>query len=152
MIHFNDLYDTFYHKKPSPIGHEIYNFGRPFLIHHYWILNLSDPCTSVDNKRRRPIAFSLYSHALTQEPVPRGSWNLVDSSSVIIIILTVCLIYNSMKRRRFLKKYCIFTIWLVWPRPSTRTPVSGITKFAIFVDPSLVIITIHLVCLNNSLE
>ena len=29
-------------KNPCPGGHEIYNFGRPFLGHHYYILNLSD--------------------------------------------------------------------------------------------------------------
>ena len=25
------------HKNPYPGGHEIYNFGRPFLGHHYYI-------------------------------------------------------------------------------------------------------------------
>ena len=25
-------------------GHEIYNFGSPFLGHHYYILGLSDQC------------------------------------------------------------------------------------------------------------
>ena len=32
---------------------------------------------------------------------------------------------NSCERRRFLKKKCIFTIWLIWPRPGTRTPAPG---------------------------
>ena len=34
------------HKNPCPRGHEIYNFGRPFLGHHYYIplLSLSDLC------------------------------------------------------------------------------------------------------------
>ena len=26
------------HKNPCPGGHEIYNFGRPFLCHHYYII------------------------------------------------------------------------------------------------------------------
>ena len=26
--------------KPLPRGHEIYNFGKPFLGHHYFILSL----------------------------------------------------------------------------------------------------------------
>ena len=33
-----------------PRGHEIYNFGRPFLGHHYYILGLSDKCPGVGKK------------------------------------------------------------------------------------------------------
>ena len=33
---------TPHHKNPCPGVHEIYNFGRPFLGHHYYILGLSD--------------------------------------------------------------------------------------------------------------
>ena len=65
---------TPYHKNPSPGGHEIYNFGTPFLGHHYYILNLSDLCVGVKKKTlKRNYAFSLhdlYGHALAQEPVP----------------------------------------------------------------------------------
>ena len=32
------------HKKPCHGGHEIYNFGRPFLGHHYYTLSLYGPC------------------------------------------------------------------------------------------------------------
>ena len=37
---------------PCPGGHEIYNFGRPLLAHHYYryILSLSDLCLGVENK------------------------------------------------------------------------------------------------------
>ena len=38
------------HKNPCPGGHEIYNFGRPFLGHHYYILGLSDQCLGVEKK------------------------------------------------------------------------------------------------------
>ena len=31
------------HKNPWPGSHEIYNFGRCVLVHHYYILNLSEP-------------------------------------------------------------------------------------------------------------
>ena len=31
----------------QPRGHEIYNLGRPFLSHHYYILSLSDLCMGV---------------------------------------------------------------------------------------------------------
>ena len=43
----------------------------------------------------------------------------------------------------------MFTILLIWPRPSTRTLALRVMKFTILVGPSLVIITIHLVCLNQ---
>ena len=36
------------HKNPYPGGHEIYNFGRPFCGHHYYILGLSDLCLGVE--------------------------------------------------------------------------------------------------------
>ena len=36
------------HKNPCPRGHEIYNFGRPFLGHHYCIFGLSDLCLGVE--------------------------------------------------------------------------------------------------------
>ena len=39
------------HKKPNPTGHEIYNFGRPFLGHLYYILSLSDLCLGVEFKK-----------------------------------------------------------------------------------------------------
>ena len=41
---------TPYHKNPCPGGHESYNFGRPFLGHHYYILSLSDICMRVEKK------------------------------------------------------------------------------------------------------
>ena len=31
------------HKNPCPGGHEIYNFGRPFLGLHYYTLSLYGP-------------------------------------------------------------------------------------------------------------
>ena len=31
-----------------PRGHEIYNLGRPFLGHYYYILGLSDLCMGVE--------------------------------------------------------------------------------------------------------
>ena len=40
-------------------------------------------------------------------------------------------------------------MWLKRPRPSIRTLALGVMKFTILVDPSLVIITIYLVYLNQ---
>ena len=77
---------------PLPGGHEIYNFGRPFLGLHCYIFSLSDLC-SRDRDFKGNNAFSLY-----------------DSMT---------------------------------PCSSTRTPAPGVMKFTILVDPSIVIITIH---------
>ena len=49
---------------------------HPLICHRYFILNLSDPCPSVDKNKRGKIAFSLiYFHAPAQEPLSRESWN-----------------------------------------------------------------------------
>ena len=47
------LYDLYGHalaQEPLPRGHEIYNFGRPFLCHYNYILSLSDLCLGVEKK------------------------------------------------------------------------------------------------------
>ena len=51
-------------------SNEINNLGRPLLGHYCFILNLSDPCSGVDNKRRN-IACTLYDHAPAQEHLLR---------------------------------------------------------------------------------
>ena len=38
------------HKIPFLEGHEIYNYGSAFLVHHYYIISLSDPCTGVEEE------------------------------------------------------------------------------------------------------
>ena len=49
------------HKNHCLRGHEIYNFGRPFLGHHYYILGLSDLCLGEEKKiYKKNNAFSLY--------------------------------------------------------------------------------------------
>ena len=35
------------HKNPYHRGHEIYNFGRPFLSHYNYALSLSESCPRV---------------------------------------------------------------------------------------------------------
>ena len=45
------------HKNHYPAGHEIYNFGKPFLGHHYFILNLFDPCSRIERKKEKNITF-----------------------------------------------------------------------------------------------
>ena len=36
------------HKNPCSRGHEIYNFSRPFLGHHYYTLSLYGPWPGVE--------------------------------------------------------------------------------------------------------
>ena len=52
MMHFH--YMTYLvtplHKNPCLRGHESYNFGRPFLDHHYYKLDMSDLCLGVEKK------------------------------------------------------------------------------------------------------
>ena len=60
------------HKTLSPDSNEIYNLGRPFLGLYCFILHLSDPCPSMDKKKRRNIACSPYDHAQAQESLPWG--------------------------------------------------------------------------------
>ena len=45
-----DWYKDALAQDPCPGGHEIYNFGRIFLGHHYHILSLSDVCLRVEKK------------------------------------------------------------------------------------------------------
>ena len=65
-----------WHKNPCPRGHEIYNFGRPFLGHHYYILGLSDLCLGIEKKIFKEI---MHFHYMTymatpkhKNPCPRG--------------------------------------------------------------------------------
>ena len=44
--HKNDIYLT----TPHRWGHDIYNFGRPFLGHPYYILSLCEICQGVKKK------------------------------------------------------------------------------------------------------
>ena len=91
-------------KNPYPGGHEIYNLGRPFLVHHYYILSLSDLCLGVKKKIFKGI---MHFHSLTYMVTPQhknpcpGGFFLIDPSLVIIAIYLVCLIYAWEQRRRF---------------------------------------------------
>ena len=74
---------------------------------------------------------------------------LVDPSSVIITMHLVCL-NHVPEYKRFQKKWCNFTTWHIWPR---KEPLPrGVMNFPILIDPSLVIITIYLLCLFYAWE
>ena len=48
QFHFMTYLTTPQHKNPYPMGHDIYNFGRPLFGHLYYILGLSDLCLGVE--------------------------------------------------------------------------------------------------------
>ena len=58
---------TSQHQNPTPVGHEIQSFSRPFLGHHYYILNLSDPSPSVDEEKKYCI-FTIWPCPNTRTP------------------------------------------------------------------------------------
>ena len=64
------------HKNPCSRGHEIHNFGRPFLGHHYYILGLSDLCLGIEKKIFKEIMqFHNMTYMATpyhKNPCPRG--------------------------------------------------------------------------------
>ena len=55
------------------------------------------------------------------------------------------------KEENFKRNYA-FSLYDIWQRPITRTLAPGVMKFTILVDPSLVINTVCLVCLNHAPE
>ena len=64
-------------QEPLPRGHEVYNLGKPFLSHLYFILSLSDLCLGVKKTIFKGI---MHIHCMTymaklilQEPLPRWS-------------------------------------------------------------------------------
>ena len=64
------------HRNPSPRGHKIYNFGRGFHAHHYFVLRLSEIYPRVQKKIFKEIMhfhyMTIYGHILSQEPPPGG--------------------------------------------------------------------------------
>ena len=48
-----------------PGGHEIDNFGRPFLGHHHYILSLSDLCLRVKKIFKRIMHFHFMTYMAT---------------------------------------------------------------------------------------
>ena len=56
------------HKNPCPRGQGIYNLGRTFLGHHYYILSLSDLCLRVEKEIFKEI---MQSHYMTYMAMPQ---------------------------------------------------------------------------------
>ena len=55
------------YKNPCQGGNGIYNFGRPFLGHHYYILRLSVLCLILENKILKE---TMHFHQMTYKATP----------------------------------------------------------------------------------
>ena len=64
-----------HHKNPYPRGHEIDNFGRHLLGHHYYVhvYSLSEPCPGLEKKilKKNPSILHFYPK-LPQNYLPLG--------------------------------------------------------------------------------
>ena len=93
IMQFHYLYEQYGLNRRTPVPglHYIYNFCRPLVGHQYHIhvLHLSDPCPSVDKKRRRNILLTIWPcpSSRTTAPGVMIFTILVDPSMVIITIL-----------------------------------------------------------------
>ena len=82
----------------------------------------------------------IYMATPKQEPLPRGSWNLnfgrtsLGHQYYLLSLSDLCLV---VEEKIFKRNNTFFTLWLICPRPSTRTPAPRVMKFTILVDPSL---------------
>ena len=68
QFHYMTYMATPQHKNPCPRSHQIYNFGKLFLGHHYYILSLSDLCLGVEKTIFEEI---MYFHYLTYMATPQ---------------------------------------------------------------------------------
>ena len=59
-----------YYKTPCPGGHEIYNFSRPFLGHHYFIVSFSDICLGIEKKIFKELMHFYYMTYSTDQTQP----------------------------------------------------------------------------------
>ena len=82
QFHYMTYMATPVHKNPCPRGHEIYNFGRPFLGHHYYILGLSDLCLGIEkNIFKEIMQFHYMTYMATYR---RRFFNFVNSFSLFL--------------------------------------------------------------------
>ena len=51
LIYIDNM-TTYYQRTSNPGGNEIYNFGRGFFDHHYFIFSLSILCPGVEKKNQ----------------------------------------------------------------------------------------------------
>ena len=75
IMHFQYMTINALAQEPLPGGHVIYNFGKPFLGHHYYILGMSYLCLGVKTIFKEIMQFHKLSYMITllhKNPCPRG--------------------------------------------------------------------------------
>ena len=143
------------HKNPCPGLMKFYNFGRLFLSHHYmyYILTLSDLCLGVEKILTEIMHFHYMCNMPMPQhknPCPKGNeiYNFgrpfFGHHNCILTLSDVCLGVETIVKERIHFHYTSYMAM-----PEHKNPAQRVMKFAILVDPSLVIITIYLVCLNH---
>ena len=83
------LYEIYGHaqaKQLHPSGHDIHNFGRPFLSHHYFILSLSEPYPRRgEDFLKTYINFTIFTPKLP--PIGIREMQFTSSCPLILLIL-----------------------------------------------------------------
>ena len=123
------------------------------------LLNLSDPCPS-DGRQEGEKKYCMFTTCLWARPSTRPPAPgvikftiFVDSSLVIITILSVCLIYNVClsEEKKVLNEIMHFHyIMTCMATLYHKNPTQWVMEFIILVDPSSIIITMHLFCQNHA--
>ena len=119
-MHFHNMtyMATPQHQNPCYRGHKIYNFSRPFLGQHYYILGLSNLCLGVERKIfKEMMHFKYKTYRATPQnknPCPRGHeiYNFGKPFFFIITTQLVCLIYTWEQRRLFKEIQQVYTFYL----------------------------------------
>ena len=121
-------------KNPSSKGHEIYKFDRPFLVHHYYILSLSEPRPGLEKKIfKKNDAFSprdLYGHALAyKNPCPgyHKIFQFLVDTPLVIIATCIYFVWSLPGKRELIRKYIILTLFI----PKLSPLEVGVMKFTI---------------------
>ena len=90
-FHFMPNSATPKHNDPCTRGQELYNLGRPSVVHHYYILSvsgLSSPVGMPFSKERMYFQYmTKYGHALAQEPPP-GGYEIYNVCRPFLCIIT----------------------------------------------------------------
>ena len=134
-------------------------FGRPFLSHYNnaLSLSLSESCPKVLKKILKEIMHSdymAYGYILVRDPCPRGNeiYNFgrpfFDHYSCLINMFVLCL----GEENTILNEIMHFHYMTYMATPQHKNPCPGGHEIIYLVDPSLVIITLVLVCMDHAPE
>ena len=119
------------HKNPFSGGNEIYNFGIPFLGHHYYILYLSNGCP-----RGKKIKHITIRPCPSTRTLALGVMQFITFADPYLVIMTTYvdrLINAQEQRRGFLKE--IHQVYTFYPKHTCRYPWSRGHEIYNFLSP-----------------